>query len=218
MSDNQVKKEMKWLFFAIGLIAGFAISVVSFVVFSMIQHKTRSFTQTIEHIYKQDNTKDTIVKYVNVVRTEPVRSISTEDEELADSLMLEDAEGIYDEVDFSYAEKVEEANDDMVVVDKMLAQKKVKVRCKDADFKDISPEEGVIDYFEVQQWNTPIKNRVTYYCSGNILHIKGVSADKVEIVYYDQQYYLYYGGNYYRLRNNANFEKLGAPLALNPQE
>lgn len=218
MSDNQVKKEKKWFFFAIGLLAGFAISVISFVIFSMIQNNSRSFTQTIEHIYRQDNTKDTIVKYVNVVRTEPVKSIIKEDMEMSDSLMLDDANGTYDEVDFSYAEKSEDVNDDVVVVDKMLAQKKVKVRCKDADFKDISTEEGVIDYFEVQQWNTPIKNRVTYYCSGNILQVKGVSADKVEIVYYDQQYYLYYSGNYYRLRNNANFEKLGAPLALNPQE
>ena len=218
MSDNQDKKEKKWLFFAIGLIAGFAISVVSFVVFSMIQNNTRSFTQTIEHIYRPENKKDTIVKYVNVVRNENQSSKLKGEMEQADSLMIPENGETHDEVDFSYADNGEAVNDDVVVVDKMLAKKKVRVQCKDADFKDVGSVEGSIDYFEVQQWNTPIKNRITYYCVGNVLQVKGISAEKVEIVYYDQQYYLLYGGNYYRLRNNDNFEKLGAPLALNPQK
>jgi hypothetical protein len=214
MSENQVKKEKKWLYFAMGLIAGFAICVLSFVIFSMIQNNTRSFTQTIEHIYKPDHEKDTVVKYVNIVRNESQSANSTEEAKQIDSLLVPDAEETYDEVDFSYADNGEPANDDVVVVDKMLAQKKVRVQCKDADFKDVASVEGSIDYFEVQQWNTPIKNRITYYCAGNVLQVKGISAEKVEIVYYDQQYYLFYGGNYYRLRNNDNFEKLGTPLVF----
>jgi hypothetical protein len=138
--------------------------------------------------------------------------------EQVDSLTIPIDEETYDEVDFSYADNVEPANDDVVVVEKIISQKKIRVQCKDADFKDVASTEGVVDYFEVQQWSTPIKNRMTYYCSGNMLQVKGISAEKVEIVYFDQQYYLYYGGNYYRLKNNDNFEKLGAPLALNPQK
>ena len=218
MSENQDKKEKKWLFFAIGLIAGFAISVVSFVIFSMIQNNTKSITKTFEHIYKPENSKDTIVKYVNVVSKESSVNLDKTKSEISDSLLLANNEERFDEVEFSYSGESEPINEDVVVVDKMLSQKKVKVQCKDADFKDIAPVEGVIDYIDVQQWNTPIKNRITYYLSGNVLQVKGIAADKVEVVYYDQQYYLCYGGNYYRLRSNADFEKLGSPVVLAVQK
>lgn len=218
MTENQIKKEKKWLFFAIGLIVGFLISAVAFVVFAMIQSQSRSFTKTIEHIYSRENTRDTVVKYVNVVSKESEPTKTNQVPELQDTVMFEEDPLDYDEVDFSYTEKEENVNDDVVVVDKLLTQRKVKVQCKDADFKDVASDEGVNDFFEVQQWSTPIKNRVTYCFSGNLLQIKGVPADKVEIIYYDQQYYLYYAGNYYRLRSNDSFEKLGAPLVLNPQK
>lgn len=218
MPENQIKKEKKWLYFAIGLIVGFLISAVAFVVFAMIQSQSKSFTKTIEHIYSRENTKDTVVKYVNVVRKETETSANDQQSEPQDTVFFDETPADYDEVDFSYTEKEENVNDDVVVVDKLLTQRKVKVQCKDADFKDVASDEGVNDFFEVQQWSTPIKNRVTYCFSGNLLQIKGVPADKVEIIYYDQQYYLYYAGNYYRLRSNDSFEKLGAPLVLNPQK
>ncbi len=218
MADDQIKKEKKWLFFAIGLMSGFAICLLTFVIFSMIQNKTRSFTQTIEHIYKQDNTKDTIVKYVNVTRAETAKENSVKKTEYADSLMVEDVDETFDEVDFSYAEEDEPANDDVVVEDKILAQKRVRVQCKDADFKDIATMEGVDDFFVVQQWNTPIKNRITYHRLGNMLQVKGINVEKVELVYYDQQYYLLYNGNHYLLKNNDTYEKLGAPLAMDSQK
>lgn len=218
MADDQIKKEKKWLFFAIGLMAGFAICLLTFVIFNMIQNKSRSFTQTIEHIYKHNHTKDTIVKYVNVAHAEKQKESKTDETAYVDSLMVDEMEETYDEVDFSYAAESELVNDDVVVEDKILAQKRVKVRCKDADFKDVASAEGAVDYFEVQQWNTPIKNRITYYLSGNLLQVKGISAEKVEIVYYEQQYYLLYNGNHYLLRNNDTFEKLGVPQALSAQK
>lgn len=219
MSDNQLKKEGKWLYFAIGLVAGFAICILSFVVFSMIQHNSRSFTQTIEHIYKPDNTKDTVIKYVNVVRREdPVKKVDVYTEP-SDSVMVDSFEGEADleEVDFSYADNGDAVNDDVVVVDKMLAQRNVKIQCKDADFKSIPSREGMFDYMEVQQWDTPIKNKISFRYADNILQIKGLPIDKVEIVYYDGRFYLLYGGNYYLLETHDSFEKLGAPVALNPQ-
>lgn len=218
MSENQDKKERKWLFFAIGLIAGFAISVVSFVIFSMIQNNTKSITKTFEHIYKPENTKDTIVKYVNVVRKESAEVSKDVQVEMSDSLLLANNEESFDEVEFSYSGESEPINEDVIVVDKMLSRKNVRVQCKDADFKDSAPIEGTIDFIDVQQWSTPIKNRITYYLSGNILRVKGISAEKVEVIYYDQQYYLCYGGNYYRLRSNDDYEKLGSPVALAVQK
>ena len=217
MTENQIKKERKWLYFAIGLIVGFLISAVAFVVFAMIQNQSKSFTKTIEHIYCGENNKDTVVKYVNVVRKEPLAAVSEEQAQQADSLDIAELPESYDEVDFSYVAE-NQSDDDVVAMDKILAQKTVKVHFKNADFKDVTAEEGAVSSLEVQQWNTPIKNRISYCFVGNTLKIKGIDIDKLEVVYYDQHYYLSHHGSYYLLENNNNFEKLGSPVVLAVQK
>ena len=128
MTENQIKKEKKWLYFAIGLIVGFLISAVAFVVFAMIQSQSKSFTKTIEHIYSRENTKDTVVKYVNVARKESGTSQTNPLAESQDSVVVDEMPADYDEVDFSYSEETE-ATEDVVVVDKIIAQKKLQVTC-----------------------------------------------------------------------------------------
>ena len=217
MTENQIKKEKKWLYFAIGLIVGFLISAVAFVVFAMIQSQSKSFTKTIEHIYSRENYKDTVVKYVNVARKESETSQTNQLAESQDTLAIDEMPADYDEVDFSYAEETG-ATEDVVVVDKIIAQKKLQVKFKNAEFKDVAATDGVLTELEVQQWNTPIKNRITYRFTGNMLQVKGLDVEKMEIIHYDQHYYLGHHGNYYLLENNNTFEKLGSPVTLAVQK
>lgn len=217
MTENQIKKEKKWLYFAIGLIVGFLISAVAFVVFAMIQSQSKSFTKTIEHIYSRENTKDTVVKYVNVARKESGTSQTNPLAESQDSVVVDEMPADYDEVDFSYSEETE-ATEDVVVVDKIIAQKKLQVKFKNAEFKDVAATDGMLTELEVQQWNTPIKNRITYKYTGNLLQVKGLDIDKLEVIHYDQHYYLCHHGNYYLLENNNTFEKLGSPVVLAVQK
>ena len=217
MTENQIKKEKKWLYFAIGLIVGFLISAVAFVVFAMIQSQSKSFTKTIEHIYSRENSKDTVVKYVNVARKESETSQTNQLAESQDTLAIDEMPADYDEVDFSYAEETG-ATEDVVVVDKIIAQKKLQVKFKNAEFKDVAATDGALTELEVQQWNTPIKNRITYRFTGNMLQVKGLDVEKMEIIHYDQHYYLGHHGNYYLLENNNTFEKLGSPVTLAVQK
>ena len=217
MSDSQIKKEKKWLYFAIGLIVGFLISAVAFVVFAMIQSQSKSFTKTIEHIYSRENSKDTVVKYVNVARKESETSQTNQLAESQDTLAVDEMPADYDEVDFSYAEETG-ATEDVVVVDKIIVQKKLQVKFKNAEFKDVAATDGALTELEVQQWNTPIKNRITYRFTGNMLQVKGLDVDKMEIIHYDQHYYLCHHGNYYLLENNNTFDKLGSPVVLAVQK
>ena len=217
MTENQIKKEKKWLYFAIGLIVGFLISAVAFVVFAMIQSQSKSFTKTIEHIYSRENYKDTVVKYVNVARKESETSQTNQLAESQDTLAIDEMPADYDEVDFSYAEETG-ATEDVVVVDKIIAQKKLQVKFKNAEFKDVAATDGALTELEVQQWNTPIKNRITYRFTGNMLQVKGLDVEKMEIIHYDQHYYLGHHGNYYLLENNNTFEKLGSPVTLAVQK
>ena len=217
MTENQIKKEKKWLYFAIGLIVGFLISAVAFVVFAMIQSQSKSFTKTIEHIYSRENYKDTVVKYVNVARKESETSQTNQLAESQDTMAIDEMPADYDEVDFSYAEETG-ATEDVVVVDKIIAQKKLQVKFKNAEFKDVAATDGALTELEVQQWNTPIKNRITYRFTGNMLQVKGLDVEKMEIIHYDQHYYLCHHGNYYLLENNNTFEKLGSPVTLAVQK
>ena len=217
MTENQVKKEKKWLYFAIGLIVGFLISAVAFVVFAMIQSQSKSFTKTIEHIYSRENSKDTVVKYVNVARQESETLQTNQLAETKDTMMADEMPADYDEVDFSYAEEMG-ATEDVVVVDKIIAQKKLPVKFKNADFKDIAVTDAALTELEVQQWDTPIKNRITYRFTGNMFQVKGLDVDKMEIIHYDQHYYLSHHGNYYLLENNNTYEKLGSPVSLAVQK
>ena len=217
MTENQIKKEKKWLYFAIGLIVGFLISAVAFVVFAMIQSQSKSFTKTIEHIYSRENYKDTVVKYVNVARKESETSQTNQLAESQDTLAVDEMPADYDEVDFSYAEETG-ATEDVVVVDKIIVQKKLQVKFKNAEFKDVAATDGALTELEVQQWNTPIKNRITYRFTGNMLQVKGLDVDKMEIIHYDQHYYLCHHGNYYLLENNNTFDKLGSPVVLAVQK
>ena len=216
MTENQIKKERRWLYFAIGLIVGFLISAVAFVVFAMIQSQSKSITKTIEHIYSRENTKDTVVKYVNVVRKESLASLADESAR-QDSVDIVEQPESYDEVDFSYADEMG-TTEDVVMVDKIIAQKKLQVKFKSAEFKDITAEEGALTELEVQQWNTPIKNRISYRFTGNMLQIKGMDIEKMEIIHFEQRYYISHHGNYYLLENNNNFEKLGSPVVLAAQK
>lgn len=217
MADNQTRKDKKWLFFAIGLIVGFLISAVAFVVFAMIQSHTGSIIKPIEYIYHRDNDKDTVVKYVNVVRQEMVTNSKDEQSESQDTVAVEESPVDFDEVDFSYAETANAQGQDVVMEEKIIAQKKLQVKFKSTDFKDVDAEDGALTELEVQQWNTPIKNRITYRFVDNMLQVKGIDIDKLDIIHYDQHYYLSYHGSYYLLENNSGFERLGVAHAMPAQ-
>ena len=218
MTENQSKKDKKWLFFAIGLVMGFLIAAVTFVVFAMLQDKSKSFTQTIEHIYNPGNDKDTVVKYVTVTQKTPALSVADVQVQCQDSVGVTEVPENYDEVDFSYVENKSTAASDVVVEDRIIAQKKILLKFKNIDFQDIPSEEGALTELEVQQWNTPIKNKISYHFVGNMLQIKGIEIDGVDIIYYDQHYYLCHHGNYYLLENNSAFERLGVVHALPAQK
>lgn len=211
MSENQLKKEKKWLYFALGLVAGFVICGAYSLINQLMHDKSKSLTQTIKHIYHHESSNDTLVKYVNYVK-----KTSAEEKNAArikDSLRLAAEADDMDEAEF-YMDDEELTDDNVVVVDKIIDKKTLKVQFKDADFNDVPASDIDIIHFEVQQWNTPIKNRISYHRDNSMLQIKGLSIDKITVVCYDHHYYLNYGGQYYLLENNESFQKLGPAVTL----
>ncbi|MCQ2269823.1 MAG: hypothetical protein MJZ52_01155 [Bacteroidales bacterium] len=209
MSENQLKKEKKWLYFALGLVAGFVICGAYSLINQMVHNKSQSLTQTIKHIYHHEPSNDTLVKYVNYVK----KSAPDKQALLKDSLRMAAEADEMDEAEF-YMDEDEFADDNVVLVDKIIGKKTVKVQFKDDDFNDIPASDNDIIHFEVQQWNTPIKNRISYHRDNSVVQIKGLSIDKIAIVCYDRHYYLHYADQYYLLENNEGFQKIGPAVSF----
>lgn len=207
MPESQIHKDKKWLFFALGLIAGFIICAAFAVISEMSRDKSKSFTQTIRHIYLPENASDTVVKYVYLDNSKTKSKPHSEPEEPQDSLATDDQETEYDEADFFLSSEDNE-EEDVVVTDKVIASKSIKIQYKDADFQDIKTPEGEFAYLDVQQWNTPIKNRISYQYGHKLLKIKGLSIDKISIINYEHHFYIHYGNSYYLLTENTDFERL----------
>ena len=51
------------------------------------------------------------------------------------------------------------------------------------------------DFFDVEQWSEPVKNRLSYQRRGNILRIKGMNIASIEIEWNGENYLLRYNGH-----------------------
>jgi hypothetical protein len=71
-----------------------------------------------------------------------------------------------------------------------------------------SAPDNTIAYFEVQKWESPIVNRISYQRNHNILKIKGMDIARINIYYINGKYYVSDGSRLFSIPNNNTFEKL----------
>jgi len=115
----------------------------------------------------------------------------------------ENENNIY-ESDFSF----DEAESDEVFSDKLLQTKTVKVRVLAQEKQEVKLPDNFFQFFEIQQWSTPIKNKVSYNRDKNMVKIKGMDIDNVSIVFWAEAYFLETGNRYYAIPETGLFEKL----------
>jgi hypothetical protein len=97
---------------------------------------------------------------------------------------------------------------DEVVADQLLQTKTVKVKMLSQSKPDTKLPDDIFQFFEIQQWSTPIKNKITYYRDKNMVKIKGMSIDYIEVVVWNDLYFLEAGNRYYAIPETKYFEKL----------
>ena len=90
-----------------------------------------------------------------------------------------------------------------VVKTKGIASRRVRV-ISNSDVASAAPD---FDFFDVEEWSEPVKNRHSYQRSGNILRIKGMSVNSIEIEW-NGEYTLRYNGHSYPIPENAEFTRL----------
>jgi hypothetical protein len=108
------------------------------------------------------------------------------------------------------AEFAMDNTEESVVVSRntLLDSRKVKVRLLPAINAETPVTEAPIMQFELQLWSTPIKNRMEYLRSGNVIKVKGMDIAQVEIIYQDGHYALLYAHKKYAIPANTAFEKI----------
>jgi len=136
-------------------------------------------------------------KYVEpqVVEKEIVENI--EDEQPEEEISVYESE-------FS----LENIEQDEIFADKLLQTKTVKVGVLSQGKQEIKLPDDFFQYFEIQQWSTPIKNKITYYRDKNMLKIKGIGIDNMNIVFWNNVYLIEAGNRYYAIPETQFFEKL----------
>lgn len=198
----------RWLFFSVGLLAGFILSFSIYFLDKYVFNEKIHFSKTVEHIYsplrqKPNETQEAAYTKSTDKESQTSQQVVENDTTLlADELYDEEPEedGEADETEFESLDDDEEEVG--VYADKILAQRKIRVSHAD------TLQQRIIEHFEVEQWSSPIKNRHAYHLRGTVLKITGLDISKVKICYIDQCYYLQYQNVFYRLQENQDFEKL----------
>ena len=201
--EKQNNKNKNWLFLLIGVLVGFVLSLSLYLIDKHFFPNHIYLTKTIERIMPRDKADEVAVAKQATAQNESSnrRTEQVADTLQGDTLLLGDSyDSDLDDVDFM----MDESEIEQVAEAKIVANKRVKVHFVDAD--TLKP--ATTEYFIVEQWNSPIKNRITYYRDNTMLKIKGMDVSKIEILHVKGEYYLLNGGRYYLLNNNNAFEKL----------
>ena len=117
---------------------------------------------------------------------------------------------IYDS-EFSF----EGRENDEVFSDQLLETKTIKVILLFPEKQEGKLPENFLFFFEIQQWSTPIKNKLTYHRNKNMIKIKGMNLDNVRVVFWKGAYFLEVGNRYYAIPETESFEKLNV-VNINP--
>jgi hypothetical protein len=117
--------------------------------------------------------------------------------------LAENETSIY-ETEFSLEDVEEEA----VFSDLLLQTKTAKVKILPQNKQEVKLPDDFFQYVEIQQWSTPIKNKITYYRDKSMIKIKGIATDNVNVVFWNDAYFLEIGNRYYAIPETKYFEKL----------
>lgn len=92
---------------------------------------------------------------------------------------------------------------------KGIASRRVRV----LNYCSVAGVEPEYEYFDVEQWSEPVKNRISYQRKGNILKIRGIDINSIEIGWMPEGYILRTNGwsensHAYAIPENQEFTRL----------
>jgi len=131
--------------------------------------------------------------------------------EIADSVAVSYVEDEYPENETAIYESeffLDGDDQNSVFSDRLLQTKTVKVKLLPQEQQEVKPPDNFFQFFEIQQWSTPIKNKTTYVRDNNMLKIKGMEIDNVSVVFWNNSYFFEKDNRYYSIHETKSYEKL----------
>lgn len=212
ISTNKPDNRRRRLLFALGGVIGLLQgAVLTMLVVDWLDYKHPTVVKVTEPT--SEGKSDTVVNYViHKYQSENVAETASQaadtlgmDSAMVDELDYQDF--MLDDDDLRELKETEEARQN-VVGERMLKKLTQKVVYLNHNKQEIPTPNNGIAQMQIQQWETPIKNRLSYQFSGNTIKLKGLSADNVKVVCYDDNYYLVAGKRVFVLKPNRQYEKL----------
>lgn len=212
ISTNKPDNRRRRLLFALGGVIGLLLgAVLTMLVVDWLDYKHPTVVKVTEPT--SEGKSDTVVNYViHKYQSENVAETASQaadtlgmDSAMVDELDYQDF--MLDDDDLRELKETEEARQN-VVGERMLKKLTQKVVYLNHNKQEIPTPNNGIAQMQIQQWETPIKNRLSYQFSGNTIKLKGLSADNVKVVCYDDNYYLVAGKRVFVLKPNRQYEKL----------
>ena len=192
--------------FFLGLFVGIMICVLLFyydVKFFEAKCPPCEKQEVVKHIVTDtvfiENVQKPVKQYQSFQKNDTILETQT----VKDDEIIDEESSIY-ESEFSF----EGEQEDVVMLEKLLQTKTVKVTLLYPEKQEEETSDDYFRFFEIQQWSTPIKNRITYQRDQNMVKIKGMEIDKVNVVFWKEKYYLEMDNRYYNIPENTVFEKL----------
>lgn len=192
---------------------GFSLGILICVLVIFVV-KNSSFFQKFENIdlFQTDQTdqtaEETKIPKKKVKKKPMDESMTAQDSIAMDSsyVNVNGTDEILEDAEFTIDQTIPTDN---VAEEKVSQTRTVKVHVKNANLEDQpSIPDNIIAYFEVQKWDSPIVNRISYQRNHNVLKIKGMDISKLQVFYINGKYYISDGSRLFSIPNNNSFEKL----------
>jgi hypothetical protein len=193
----------KGIAFFIGLLLGIMICVGVFYLNSKKIQQVISFhtnKEVVTRIQTDTVFVETAPKFKKQIIEELPEDALIEDI-VEEEMIEEDISGFHAE--FSYGDETDE-----VFFDQLLKTRTVKVKLLQQEKTETTASDNFLPFFEIQQWSTPIKNRIAYYRDQNMLKIKGMKIDNMNIFFWNDDYYLETENRYYAIPETKSYDKM----------
>lgn len=203
--QSQKRKVLFGLGILIGILFGVALTLLLVKWMDSRKPKTVNVIQSVP----QTGSSDTVVKYV-IHKHESYTLPSdypNSDTLRSDSTYINEEESfMMDEID--ELELKQEVENSAMPTERMLAKSYVAVVYWDNDRNIITTPEGHSAQIQLQQWDTPIKNKISYQYSNNCIRIKGTSISQFKVIHYKGTLYLVSAKHAYPIHRNQQYERL----------